>query len=138
MTNNSLAFWPGHYTHIGATSLLSPPSLPTETVALIIEEDITPRKMIKRGSKENMTNFLQIPNKLPSKKRRHINKSKRKVSIGETSLRKANISCLKSSDKKELPVPILTTKTSELQAKDIDIAMIGADAYRAACHLKRA
>ena len=58
MTNNSLAFWPGHYTHIRATSLLSPPSLPTETAAVTIEEDITPQKMIKRGSKEDMTDFL--------------------------------------------------------------------------------
>ena len=45
---------------------------------------------------------------------------------------------MENSDKKELPVPIPTTKTSEPKAKDIDIAMIGADAYRAACHLKGA
>ena len=45
---------------------------------------------------------------------------------------------MESSDKKELPVPIPTTKTSEPKAKDIDITMIGADAYCAACHLKGA
>ena len=138
MTNDSLAFWPGHYTHIGATSLLSPPSLPTETAAVTIEEDITPRKMIKKGSKEDMTDFLQTPNKLSSKKRRQIDKSKRKASIGETSSRKATISSLESSDKKELPVSIPITKTSEPKTKDIDIAMIGADAYRTACRLKGA
>ena len=138
MTNDSLAFWPGHCTHIGATSLLSPPSLPTETAAITIEEDITPQKMIKRGSKEDMTDFLQTLNKLSSKKRRQINKSKRKASIEESSSRKATINSLKSSDKKELPVPIPTTKISEPKAKDIDIAMIGADAYRAACYLKGA
>ena len=43
-----------------------------------------------------------------------------------------------TSDKKELPVPILATKTSEPKTKDIDIAIIGADAYRAACRLKGA
>ena len=138
MTNNSLAFWPGYCTHIGATSLLSPPSLPTETAAVTIEEDITPRKMIKRGSKEDMTDFLQTPNKLSSKKRRQINKSKRKASIEKSSSRKAIINSLESSDKKKLPVPILSTKTSEPKAKDLDIAMIGADAYCAACHLKEA
>ena len=138
MTNNSLAFWPGHCTHIGATSLLSPLSLPTETAAVMIEEDITPRKMIKRGSKEDMTDFLQIPNKSSSKKRRQINKSKQKASIKESSSRKATINSLESSNKKELLVPIPTTKTSEPKAKDIDIAMIGADAYRAAYHLKGA
>ena len=110
MTNNSLAFWPGHCTHIGATSPLSPPSLSTETAAVRIEEDITARKMIKRGSKEDMTDFLQTPNKLSSKKRRQINKSMRKTSIGETSSRKATISSLSSSDKKELPVPIPAKK----------------------------
>ena len=138
MTNNFLAFWLGHCTHIGATFLLSPPNLPSETAAITIEEDITPRKMIKRGSKEDMTDFLQTPNKLSSKKRGQINKSKRKASIRKTSPRKATISSLESSDKKELPVPILTTKTSKPKAKDIDIAMIGANAYRVAYRLKGA
>ena len=45
---------------------------------------------------------------------------------------------MESSDKKELPVPIPTTKTSKPKVKDIDIAMIGADAYRTACRLKGA
>ena len=94
--------------------------------------------MIKRGLKEDMTDFLQTPNKLSSKKRRQINKSKRKTSIGETSSKKATISSLDSSDKKELPVPILATKESDSKAKDIDIAMIDADAYYAACRLKGA
>ena len=43
-----------------------------------------------------------------------------------------------SSDKQKLPVPILATKKSDLKAKDIDIAIIGADAYCVACRLKRA
>ena len=121
-----------------AISLLRPPSLPTKTAAVTIEENITPQKMIKIGSKENMTDFLQTPNKLFCKKRRQINKSKRKASIKESSSRKTTINSLESSDKKELPVSIPTTKTSKPKAKDIDIAMIGADAYRAACHLKGA
>ncbi len=68
MTNDSLAFWPGYCIHIKATSLttLSPPSLLTETAVVRIEEAITPRKMIKRGSKEDMTDFLQTPDKLSS------------------------------------------------------------------------
>ena len=75
---------------------------------------------------------------MSSKKRRQINKSKRKASIEESSSRKATIHSLESSDKKELPVPIPTTKISKPKAKDIDIAMIGADAYCAVCHLKGA
>ena len=44
MTNNSLAFWLGHYTHIGVTSpnTLSQPRLPVETTVIKIEKDITP------------------------------------------------------------------------------------------------
>ncbi len=115
-----------------------PPRLPMETAVVRIEKDITLRKMIKRVSKEDMTDFLQTPNKLSGKKRRQINQSKRKASLGETSSRKAIISSLDSPDKKESPVPIPTTIKSEPKAKDIDIAMIGVDAYRAACRLKGA
>ncbi len=43
-----------------------------------------------------------------------------------------------SSDKKELPVSLATIKTSESKAKDIDITMIGTDAYCIAYCLKKA
>ena len=87
ITSNFLAFWPGHCIHIRGISstILSQLRLPMVTIAIGIEKDITPRKMIKRGSKEDMTNFLQTPKKLSSKKRRQINKSKRKASLGEIS-----------------------------------------------------
>ncbi len=94
--------------------------------------------MIEKGLKEDMTDFLQMPDKLSSKKRRQINKSKRKASIGETSSRKATMNSLDSSDKKELSVSLATIKTSEPKAKNIDIAMIGVNAYHAACRLKGA
>lgn len=41
-----------------------------ETKIVKIEEDIIPQKMIKRGLKEDITDFLQAPNKLFNKKRR--------------------------------------------------------------------
>ena len=60
MTNNSLAFRPGHCTNIGATfpNTLSQPRLPAEIAVVRIEKDITPQKMIKKGLKEDMTNLL--------------------------------------------------------------------------------
>lgn len=102
ITNNFLVFWPNHCIHIRATSLtiLNQPRLPIETATVRIEKDITPQKMIKRGSKEEITDFLQMINKLSSKKRKQINKSKRKASLRETSSRKSIISSLNSSDKK--------------------------------------
>ncbi len=110
MTNNFLAFWLGHYIHIGATfpTTLGPPSSPTETAVVRIKEAITSQKMIKKGSKEDITNFLQTPDKLLCKKRRQINKSKRKPSIREISSRKATINNVDSFDKKELPVLLVS------------------------------
>ena len=140
MTDNSLAFLPGHYTYIRATSpnILSQLRLPAEIAIVRIKKDITFQKMIKRDWKKDMIDFLQTPNKLFSKKRRQINKSKRKINIRKNSSKKATISSLNSSDKKELPVSILATKESDPQAKNINIAMIGADAYYAACCSKKA
>ena len=60
--------------------------------------------MIKRGLKKDKTDFLQMPHKLSSKKRRQINKIKQKANIREISSKKAIISSLESFDKKELPV----------------------------------
>ena len=138
--NDSLAFWLGHCTHIGAIlpTTLSQLRLPTKTAVVRIEKNISSQKMIKRGSKEDMTNFLQTPNKFFSKKRRQMNKNKRKTSIRETSSRKATINSLNSSNKKKLPILIPATKKSDLKAKNIDIAIIGADAYCEACRLKGA
>ena len=76
-------------------------------------------------------------NKLSNKKRRQINKKKQKTSEGETSSRKTTISNLDSFDKKELPVTMLVIKKSNSKEKNNNIAMIGANAYRAACCLKR-
>ena len=119
MTNNFLAFWPGHYTHIGVTfsNTLSQPRSPVETAVMRIKKGITPQKMIKRGSKKDLTDFLQTSNKLSSKKRRQINKSKRKINIRETSSKKTTISSLDRSDKKELPILISATKKCDPRLK---------------------
>ena len=111
--------------------------MPTEIVVVKIEKDITPQNMIKNVLKENMTDFLQMPNKLFSKKRKQINKSKQKTSIRKSSSRKTTISSLDSSNKKELPVSISAIKKSDSKSQDIDIAMIGTDAYCTACCLKK-
>ena len=93
--------------------------------------------MIIRGLKEDITDFLQMPNKLFNKKRKQINKNKRKINIKETSSKKATISSLKSFDKKKLPVSIPATKTLKPKAKNIDIAMINVDTYCVAYRLKK-
>lgn len=75
---------------------------------------------------------------MSGKNRRQINKSKQKASCGEISSNKAIMRNLNSSDKKELPVFIPAIIKSKHQAKDIDIVIICADAYCAACRWKRA
>ncbi len=94
--------------------------------------------MIKKSLKKDMTDFLQMPDKLSNKKKRQINKNKWQASIGETSSRKATINNLNSSAKKELPVLLAIIKISEPKGKDINIAIISADACCTAYDLKRA
>lgn len=60
------------------------------------------------------------------------------MSIEKTILRKATISSLESFDKKELTILISSAKILKPGAKDINIAIIGGNAYYIACHLKRA
>lgn len=101
MRNNFLAFWPGHCIYIRNTffTVLTQAKSLIKTIVIRIEKGIIPQKMIKKGLKEDLTNFLQTPNKLFSKKSIQINKNKQKISIRETSLRKATISSLNSSNK---------------------------------------
>lgn len=70
--NDFLLFWPGYYIYIRVTSptILNQSRLLIEVVAIKIKEDITSQKIIKKSSKEDRTNFLQMPNKISNKKRR--------------------------------------------------------------------
>lgn len=137
ITNNFLVFWPDYCTHIRVISpiILSPSSSLTKAAVVRLKKAITPQKMIKRGSKKDMTDFLQMPDKLFSKKKRQINKSKQKVSIEEISSRKATINSLDISNKNKLPVLLAVIITSKSKTKDIP--MISTDDYCAACYLKK-
>lgn len=67
---NFLAFGLGHCIYIRAflPTTLSQLILPTKIVSIKIEKDITLQKIIKKSLMENMTDFLQVPNKLSNKK----------------------------------------------------------------------
>lgn len=66
--NNSLFFGPGYYIYIKATLSikLSLPRLPIEKAAIRIGKNIIPQNMIKRDSKKNKTDCLQLLIKLSS------------------------------------------------------------------------
>lgn len=139
MTKTFSTFSLGYCTYIKATSpnTKNQSKLATKTVTIEIKKDINFLKMIKRGSIEDMIEFLQISNKLFNKKRRQINKSKQKADLQETSLIKATINSEDSFDKKELRVFIPAIKKLKSRIKNIDIAMIDANTYCAACYLKK-
>lgn len=74
--------------------------MPIEKIAIKIKKVITFQKIIKKGLKKDMTNFLQTPNKLSSKKKKQINKSKQKASLEKISLKKGIINSLHNPKKK--------------------------------------
>lgn len=99
ITNNFLAFWYSHYIYIRHffPIILNQPIL---FVIIKIEKDIILLKRIKKSSIEDITNFLQVPNKLSNKKKQ-INKNKQNANIQEINLRKAIISSLNSFNKEQ-------------------------------------
>lgn len=54
MTNNFLAFWPGHYIYIEVSLLFisNQLTLPMKIAIIKIEKDITPLKIIKKSQKK--------------------------------------------------------------------------------------
>ncbi len=91
--------------------------------------------MLKRGSAEKIDDFLKIPEMITEKKRRLINASKRKLALQKQKPETVIITLLDDSVKKDMPIP---PQTPTLGTKEVDVVMIGANAYRAACRLKGA
>ena len=99
------------------------------------QQDVLPNQILKRGSAEKIDDFLKIPEMISDKKRRLINVSKQKLALQKQKLKTVAISLLDDSVKKDMPI---LPQTSILGTKEVDITMIGADAYFVAYRLKRA
>lgn len=114
ITNNFLALQPGHYINVGVSSaiILCQPTLSIKTVAIRIENYIIFQKIVKTGLTEDITDSLQVLNKLSNKKKGQINKSKQKASIREIHSKNAIINSLNNSSKEQLSSSISTTKKS--------------------------
>lgn len=80
---------------------------------------------------EKIDDLLKIPEKMSKKTRRLIKASKWKLSIPKIVI----ISTLEKSRKKDLPISILKTKVSILATKQIDMTIIGKNAYYEAYRL---
>ena len=136
MINDSITFSPGYCTHLGAPLFPIPPKPEgTETIPEARQQDIFPNRILKRGSDENLDDFLRTPQKISNKKRRLINTSKQKQSMDKQKPEIIVISSFDNSGIEGLPIP---TRVSTLGTNKVNVAMIGADAYRAAYKLKRA
>ena len=134
--NDFITFFSKYCTHLGAP--LFPISLKlegTETIPEARHQDIFPNRILKKGSDENLNDFLRTPQKISNKKRRLINASKQNRSMDKQKPKTIVISSLDNSGIEGLPIP---TQVSTLGTNKVDVAMIGADAYRAACKLKGA
>ena len=124
--------------HLG-TSLSPIPPKPIEETKEISEakrqQDITPNRILKRGSIENLNSFLKTTEKIVKKKRRLANAFKQKLNIGKQNSKTVVINTPGNSGKEEFPTSILAPTFG----KDVeDVAMIGTDAYCLACQLKEA
>lgn len=80
MTNDSIAFWPGRWSFTPLTHI----QVSTEITPARIVDNISPIKIMKKGSTENVGDFLQVSDKKSSKKRRRRNKAKRKIITATT------------------------------------------------------
>lgn len=71
ITNNFFAFQPSNclYIRVFSPNILSQAILSIKIAVIKIEKDITFWKIIKRNSIKKMTDFLQVPNNLSSRKK---------------------------------------------------------------------
>ena len=114
------------------------PTKETEIIPIATHQNVFPNGSLKRGSAEKIDDFLRTPKKTSKRKRRLINASKRKLSMDKSKPKTALTSTLDHSEKEGLPILTPKAKVSTFATTKVDVAMIGADTYCAACNLKGA
>ena len=95
MINDFITFSPGYCTHLGAPLFPIPPKPKgIETIPEARQQDIFPKRILKKGSDENLDDFLRIPQKISNKKRRLMNASKREQSMDKQKPRQLSLALL--------------------------------------------
>ena len=89
-------------------------------------KDLTLKRILQRGTYENLDDFLCRNIKLSKKKRLLHNTSKRKLSKNNQKSKIITINSMDNLGKKDLSISILTPT---LNKNVVDIIKIGADAY---------
>lgn len=121
--NDYISFSPKYCLHPRAFLVLVP-TMPID--------DFLPNRILKRGSAERINDFLKISEKISDKKRQLSNPSKQKLALQKRKPETLVISILDNSDKKDIPIP---SRSPKIGTKEIDITLIGTDAYYAAYRL---
>ena len=99
------------------------------------QQDITPNRILKKGSIENLDEFLKTIEKIVKKKRRLAYSFNQKSNMGKQNSKTVVINIFSNSGKKKLPIATLLL----IFEKDVeDVAMISANVYGLVCQLKRA
>ena len=136
MINDFIIFSLGYYTHLGAPLFPIPPKPEgTEIIPKARQQDIFLNRILKRGLDENLDDFMKTPQKISNKKRRLISASKQKHNMDKQKPKTIIISSFDNSGIEGLPI---RTQVSILSINKVDVAIIGANAYRATYKFKRA
>ncbi len=137
MINDCISFSPKYYSHPRASWVRVPTisTDETEIISIAIQQNVLPNRILKRSSAERIDDFLKISEKISDKKRRLINAFKQKLALQKRKPETVVISLLDNSGKKDIPI---LPRTPKICIGEADLAMIGADAYCAACRLKGA
>lgn len=106
----------------------------TKMISIITYQDILPNQILKNGLAEKIDNFLKIPKKISKKKIQLINISKQRQNI----LKMVIISILNKLGENNILISILVIEISTLTIKQINIAIIDANAYCATYRLQEA
>lgn len=136
MINNSIFFSFRYYFYLGMPSVLVLTILiaKTKMISIITYQDILPNQILKNGLAEKIDNFLKIPKKISKKKIQLINISKQRQNI----LKMVIISILNKLGENNILISILVIEISTLTIKQINIAIIDANAYCATYRLQEA
>ena len=133
--NDFIIFLPGYYTHLEAPSFLVLIMLTVNTkiIPMATQKVVLPNQILKKNSAEKIDKFLKGPEEPLKKKKRLINVSKQKTSMAKSNHKTIVISTSNNFRKEDLPISIPETKVSTPGTKEVDIAIIGADAYQTMC-----
>lgn len=136
MINNSISFSSRYYLHLVTPLILIfiTSTIETKMIFMATQQDFLPNQILKRDSAQKIDDFLETIEKILKKRRRLIHASKRKQSILKTVI----MNILHKAGKDGLSIATLKIEVSMFAIEQIDVIMIGMNAYCTIYRLKKA